>query len=339
MTPLNGLQGPRGSHAPRGRRRDTRGAALLLAMIILGLVATITAGMVWQQQRAVQVEGAERARAQSAWILRGALDWARLILREDQRSGRGRAHPFDSLDEPWATPLAEARLSTFLAADKDNNVDTGPEAFISGSIVDAQSFFNLRNLVDTAGKLVPAQVDALQRLADLAGAPSDTASRIAEGLQAAWVPQANAGAQGAPIRPATVADLVWLGIDEATIARLAPWVALLPVPSVVNANTAPREVLAAVIDGLDLGTAERLVQMRQRKPFETIDQLQAQLPESKKADPARVGVGTSWFRVVGQLRLEDRVLAEVSLLQRDGDRVTVWRSERQSGIAAPPGAR
>ena len=83
--------------------------------------------MVWQQWRAVQVEAAERARVQSAWILTGALDWARLILREDARS-----RPADRLDEPWAVPLAEARLSTFLAADKDNT-DDAPEAFLSGS--------------------------------------------------------------------------------------------------------------------------------------------------------------------------------------------------------------
>jgi len=108
--------------------RAQRGAALLLAMIIVVLVVTATAGMVWQQSRAISIEAAERARAQAAWILAGALDWARLILREDARSGRA-----TSLNEPWATPLAEARLSTFLAADASNNADTGPEAFLAGT--------------------------------------------------------------------------------------------------------------------------------------------------------------------------------------------------------------
>ena len=69
-------------------KRRERGAALLTAMIIVTLVATLTASMVWQQWRAVQVEAAERARGQSAWILSGALDWARLILKEDARSLR-----------------------------------------------------------------------------------------------------------------------------------------------------------------------------------------------------------------------------------------------------------
>ena len=87
-------------------------------MIIVALVATLAASMVWQQWRAIQVEAAERARTQSAWILAGALDWARLILREDAQDGRHDGTSVDHLGEPWAVPLAEARLSTFLAADK-----------------------------------------------------------------------------------------------------------------------------------------------------------------------------------------------------------------------------
>ena len=59
-------------------------------MIIVALVATLASSMVWQQWRAIQVEAAERARTQSAWVLSGALDWARLILREDAQDRRHR---------------------------------------------------------------------------------------------------------------------------------------------------------------------------------------------------------------------------------------------------------
>ncbi|MBX3600054.1 MAG: type II secretion system minor pseudopilin GspK [Rubrivivax sp.] len=316
--------------------RVQRGSALLLAMIILAVVATLSAGMVWQQRRAVEVEAAERARVQAAWILAGALDWARLILREDLRDSRRSRRPVDSLDEPWATPLAEARLSTFLAADRDNNADGGPEAFLSGAIVDAQSRFNLRGLVDGAGVVVPVQLAAFDRLASLAGLPTGLAERIADGLAQAQRPAATgnpADAAATPLRPARLADLAWLGVDAETIARLAPWAELLPVPTPVNANTAPREVLVAAIDGLDLGSAERLVQRRQREPFASMEQLQAELPEGVSADPARVGVASAHFEVAGRLRLEDRVLEEVSLLQRrpgERDDVVVLRRERRS---------
>ena len=315
------------------KRKRQGGAALLLAMVIVSLVTTVAAGMVWMQTRAVQVEAAERARAQAAWILTGALDWARLILREDERGGRQRGKAFDSLDEPWATPLAEARLSTFLATDKDNNADGGPEAFISGSIVDAQSRYNLRNLINAAGTVQPEQTKALQRLADLAGAPGDTAARIGDALSKAIAPTGDEGAAGSPLKPAQLADLAWLGIEAATLQRLAPWVELLPVSTPVNANTAPREVLVAAIDGLDMGSAERLVQARARKPFESLADIQAQLSADVKLEGSRVGVGSNWFEVSGRLRLEERVLEERSLVQREANAVIVRRRERHSFAA------
>lgn len=307
-----------------------RGAAILLAVVIVALVTGIAAGMVWLQSRAVQVEAAERARAQAAWVLSGALDWARLILREDQRGSRATG-AVDSLDEPWAQALEEARLSTFLAADKDNNADGGPEAFISGAISDAQARFNLRGLVDGAGKPVPAQLAGLQRLANAAGAPGDAAGRIADALARALAPPQPGGAPAAvPLRPSRVADLAWAGIDRATLARLAPFVELLPLATPVNVNTAPREVLLAAIDNLDLGSAERIVSQRARQPLRNLDELRVLLPPNTAVDASRVAVNSSWFEVRGRLRLEGRVLEERSLLQRDGDRVQVRRRERIS---------
>ena len=100
-------------------------------MLTVTLVATLAASAMWQQWRAVEVETAERGRVQSAWILVGALDWSRLILASDGRAGGP-----DHLAEPWAIPLQEARLSTFLAADRnvaqvdDASTDT-TEAFLS----------------------------------------------------------------------------------------------------------------------------------------------------------------------------------------------------------------
>jgi general secretion pathway protein K len=316
-------------------------------MLILTLVATLAGAMVWQQRRALQVEGAERARAQAVLILSGALDWARLILREDLRSGGGGGAgrpPVDSLNEPWATPLAEARLSTFLAADKDNNTDGGPDAFLSGDIVDAQSRWNLRNLFDPAGKVVAAELAALDALCNQANVPAGTAQRIADGLRGAWVtanqsPDGSSGGLDALLPPSRLADLAWLGLQPAVIERLAPWVDVLPVATPVNVNTAPREVLAATIKGLDLGSAERLVQARLRKPFETVDDIRAQLAPGQLQDTSRVSVGSSWFLVSGRLRLDDRVLEERSLLERRGSEVLVVRRERLSlsaGAGAPP---
>jgi general secretion pathway protein K len=303
-----------------------RGAALLVALIIVTLVVTLAASMVWQQWRAVQVEAAERARMQSSWILQGALDWARLILREDARSGRPTA-----LTEPWATPLAEARLSTFLAADKNASSDDGPDAFLSGAITDAQARYNLTSLLDAGGKVVPAEVDALERLCQTVGVSSDVAGRIAVGLRDAQGGAGQASAT-APLRPRSLAQLTWLGIDASTVAALEPYVTLLPVRTPVNANTASREVLAAVIKGLDLATAERLVQLRQRDPFKTLAAVEAQIPGLGPLNGQQVSVVSSFFEVRGRLRLDDRVLEQRSLVERRGLDMLVLMREQVSTV-------
>ena len=293
-------------------QRSQSGAALLTAMIIVTLIATLAASMVWQQWRAVQVEAAERARTQSTWILSGALDWARLILREDQRNDQRKGRVTD-LTEPWAVPLAEARLSTFLAADKDNNTDDGGvEAFLSGSISDAQGRYNLNNLIDQ-NKIVTSEVDVLRALCSTLGIDTGVADRIAKGLL-----DANAGTTAnAPLLPKMVSQLTWFGVDAASVAALEPYVVLLQsgIATPVNINTAPREVLSAVIKGNDVATSERILQVRQRTPFKSIEDFKKQFP-TLDTTSAKLDVGSDWFEVRGRLRLADRILEERSLVQR-----------------------
>ncbi len=300
------------------RRRSQRGAALLVAMLVLTLVATLASGMVWQQWRAAEVEAAERDREQAGWILLGAQDWARLILREDARSGKP-----TSLTEPWATPLAEARLSTFLAVDQAQ-ADDAPDAFLSGRIVDAQSRYNLRNLI-VDGKVSPDELAILGRLCQTAGLEPDLADTIASQWQAA-----EAGGDQAPLPPAQFDDLAWFGLPPLALERLRPLLVVLPVATGVNVNTAPPEVLASVIPNLDLGGADRLVQQRQRQPFANLEEVRKALGLDKPLPPRDLGVLSSFFEVQGRLRLDNRVIESTSLVERRNglEVVTLARSVR-----------
>lgn len=320
-------------------RLAQRGAALLTAMIIVTLIAGLAAGMVWQQYRAVQIEAADRARAQSTWILQGALDWARLILLEDARQNRQK--PVDHLGEPWAVPLAEARLSTFLAADRTAATDDeGPEAFLSGNIEDAQSHYNLRALV--GGPQVPAlEQRVLERLCSQVNAPPGTAAVIINGLRAAFPAAASAASAPAggetvsdsgPLQPAGIDQLNWLGLDSDTIARLQPYVVLLPKATPVNLNTAPREVIAALFDGVDLASAERLVQGRKARPLQNTDEAKSYLPAGVDLGSGRASVDSSFFVVTGRLRLDERQLEQRSLIERQGLSMVVLGRERISQL-------
>ena len=319
-------------------RRRQSGAALLIAMLVVTLVSTLAASMVWQQWRAVQVEAAERSRAQSTLILAGALDWARLLLREDARAGGS-----DRIGEPWSVPLEEVRISTFLAADVEHT-DDAPEAFLSGRIVDAQSRYNLSNLV-AAGEVVPAELAVLQRLFALLGVAADEADRIAAGLRAATSapqsaapasrPTAAVAAAERPLAPLRLDQLAWLGVAETTLQRIAPHVVLLPRPTPVNLNTASREVIAAAIEGLDLAGGERLVQLRQRTPFSSLADARQQLGPNFVLTEQRVGTSSSYFEVSGRLRLVDRLLEQTSLVERRQLEVLTIATDLHPRSAAP----
>ena len=324
----------------RRHRRPARehGAALLAAMLTVTLVATFAAAALWQQWRAVEVETAERARQQSAWILVGALDWSRLILREDGITGGA-----DHLAEPWAVPLQEARLSTFLAADRntvqvdDASTDT-TEAFLSGQITDLQARLNLTNLID-GDKVNTSALRQFSRLFQRLGLPQQQLDLLVQGLLAA---KAGKGTDGnAPLAPPSMAQLGWLGVPPDTLAVLTPHVTLLPARTPVNLNTADVDVLSAVIDGLDMAGAQKLLQLRQARHFRGLTDVTDQMGTQLTLNPDDHAIASRYFEVRGRLRLGASMVDERSLVYRQGSTVTtLWRErgafDRGTATAATP---
>ncbi len=323
------------------KRQRQHGAAILMAMLTVVLVATLSAGMLWQQWRGVELEAAQRTRVQSAWILVGALDWARLILREDARQGGA-----DHLAEPWAVPLAASRLSTFLAAERGqalvaDDTDPGQEAFLSGHMQDLQARLNVTNLLAN-GKLHEPSLVAWERLFNHLNLPATELTHMTRNLlrahSAAQHPSGPDKADPqAPLMPQTVADLAWLGLSPATLQVIAPFVTLLPERTPVNLNTAAPAVLLASVTGLNLAQARQWVQARATQPFDTLADAQQRLPASARPlDPAQHAVATRFFSITGQLRVGASTLQERSEVQRDGLQIKVLRRQRELLDAPAP---
>ncbi len=311
-------------HPQRHPPRRPRGAALLMALVIVALIATAAASAVWQQWRVVQVEAGERERTQSDWLLDGALAWAQQVLDDDARGGGA-----DHLGEPWALPLAEVRVSSWLSA---GPAEGAAPAFISGRISDLQARYNLRNLVH--GSTVQSdELERLEQLCEAVGVDRMWAGRLATAINAALVRAATRTSFDAPLLPLSVAQLDWLGIDAASARRLAPHVVLLPVRTPVNVNTASAEVLGLAIGGLDRAAAAHLLALRERRPFQSLQQVEQALPELAPLDARQVAVSSDYFEVLGQLRVADHVTEQRALVMRRAGRATlVWR-ERSTGVA------
>jgi general secretion pathway protein K len=314
-----------------------RGAALLAAMLTVTLVATFAAAALWQQWRTTEVEAAERTRVQSAWILTGALDWARLLLREDGRS----AERVDHLGEPWAVPLMDARLSSFLAADSNATAESGPEvleAFLSGQIIDMQSLLNVNLLLDRERKPSKNGMRSFLRLFELLGLPPAQLDTLVENLRFATdISTENRSGSAAPLLPQKMEELVWLGLPPSTVAALQPYVTVLPrsdtFSTFVNLNTAAPEVIYASVDGLSMADAQRLVALRERTPFKGVPEAQQAIGFSETMTNFDVAVQSNYFEVRARLRLDQLVVEERSLLLRAGTTVTTLQRER--GIADP----
>jgi general secretion pathway protein K len=323
-----------------------RGAALLTAMLTVTLVATFAAAALWQTWRSVEIEAAERSRAQVQWVLNGALDWARLILQEDARNGA-----VDHLSEPWALPLQEARLSSFLALDS-NNTDDAMDAFLSGQISDEQALLNVRNLVQD-GKPYPPSVQAFGRLFAMLKLPMAQLNLLIDGLvdSDAATPASGTGSnqpasatsltdtgQGstasAPLKPHRLEQLIWLGLPMASVQALRPYATLLPGPTPLNLNTASAEVLHAALPDTDLPRAQQLVHTRAASAYRSVPDALLAMGQlegvAAQVDAKDFSVGSRFFAVRGRLRLGESAVQEVSVVEREGATVSVVWRQRES---------
>lgn len=296
----------------------SRGMAMITALLIVALIATLAATTLWQQWRSLQVESAERQRQQSLWLLGGALDWARLVLREDARSGN-----LDHLAEPWALPLQEARLSSFLASStegvSEEDMGMAQRVFLSGQISDLQARLNVFNLIQ-GDQVSAGDMAAFERLFELLGLPRDALDRLVRQLLAS-------GRAGSHVlMPQRVSQLTWLGLTPVQLARLDTFITWLPSRTAVNLNTAAAEVLHASVPGLRLADAQRAVQQRNGQHWQTLEEAGKALGDSGKLLTSNAHqLASNYFEVIGRVRLDSTTLVERSVIQRDDNQRILWR--------------
>ena len=295
-------------------RRAERGAAVVMAMLTVAVAATLVAGAFWRQEVLLQRVENELSFAQTQWLMRGAIDWARVILAEDARTSR-----VDHLGEPWALQIADTRLDD----------SSGSAAYLTGGMQDAQAKYNLRNLVGADG-IGPAELDTLRRLLALAQVPEVLADPIAQRVQSS-VPGAtfeDDGPRPLPLR--TLDDLLSVPqIRAQHVQALDAYLTVLPRPTPVNANTASAQVLAGVIAGLSLPDARRLVASRDRAYFNDLPDVLSRIPGQPLQTAAnQLATATQFFLMEGQVtRRRARLHAQALLMRAGTGTQVVWVRE------------
>lgn len=293
-----------------------------MVLLIVALATSLAAFMALQQdlwQR--QVEN-QFNWGQARKIATAGTDWARAVLADDAAS-----NTYDHAGEMWAQQIAPIP------------VENGE---LMGAIEDQQGLFNLNNLV-RGGTTSNADKARFQRLLALLNLPPELASSLADWMDTDSDPQYPGGAEDAyylslprPYRAANrpLAELGELlnvkGYDAQTVERLRPYVTALPVPTAINVNFAPPEVMAAVLDNLSLQDARMLAQQRIGRPFKSVDEFIERLPAGKgQAADGVITVSSQFFLAKGYANFGRSQVRMQTLLQRTGGWPTVVRESLQ----------
>ncbi len=305
------------------RLRFQRGVAVVTALLIVLLATAVVAGLHVRESVTVRSVENRLALSQTRWIERAALDWAKVILRSDARGG-----VVDHLGEPWAVPVADTQLDETVTGGAQIG-DARRPAMLAGQILDAQARFNLTAMVQ-GGQVAQAQLAAFRRLLSLLDQPESLADTVLSRLIAS-MPRTLEGKTVPPTQLALLRldDLRTVpGFDAAVIEALRPFVVILPEPTLVNVNTAPPEVLAALIPDVELGSARRFVARRERTYFRTLDEA-GQAFDGQPVLPANLlAVGSRFFLVRGMVRFDRVETSTETLISRQSDRIDILWQQR-----------
>jgi len=294
-----------------------RGAAIILAMLIAALAAAVAATVFADQQRWSRTVEHRRDQVQAQALAMAGLQWAVQILDDDaRRSG------IDHLGEPWALTLPPIPLD-------------GGE--IRGTIVDAQGRLNI-NALGAADGSAEQERARMARLFGQTGMPSaalatmadwidaDAATREAGAEDAFYLAQpVSRLAANAPVL--RVAELgVVKGVPPPALAAVMHFLSALPAGTPVNVNTAPREVLGAIVDNLAGERGDALIADRARKPFTTVAEFRARLPDGAAlASDVALSVRSDYFYVTIEARQGATQSRARALLRRgSGKPAIVW---------------
>jgi general secretion pathway protein K len=299
--------------------------AVVTALLLTTLAITIVASLFWQQQVQVRSIENQRLQLQKQWILLGAIDWARLILREDARNSG-----VDYKGEPWSTPLAETRLDSYVDDGRSTDVGDVNDATLSGYITDAQARFNLTNLC-VNGTIVPAEVAVFARLLSSLQINPDLAMAAARlKASAQRKPDSSATSGSQPLDITQPDDLLAVsGFTPDMLAKIRDFVVALPRITPVNMNTASPEVMAATIDTLPLPDAIALAHSRDAAYFrDQSDLLQRLQGKSLSQASGEIAFASAYFIVNGKVRLSRATLDVQALIERLGSQTKViWIRE------------
>jgi general secretion pathway protein K len=240
-------------------QRASRGAALIIAMLLTALGAAVAAQLIAPLAGWIKRESTSRD-VQAAYTLAdAATSWSLTVLAGDARLSQT-----DHYGELWATKLPATQ------------VEGGT---IEGQMRDLQSRFNLNNLAPNGVKSA-ANIALAKALFSLAKVPPALVDTISDSIDRDDVTDSGQGERQAYGRVLNNAPLTgWFdvrelpGFTDAHLAALLVVVDILPEASPININTAEPALIALAFPQATSESLEKLVSQRAARPFNSVSEL------------------------------------------------------------------
>ena len=248
-------------------RNSQRGVALITAMLIFALLATLGANLAWEAYLDVRRTMTMLFHDEGSQAVFGAESWAMSLLLNDAEDSET-----DHFGEIWALEMP------VLPIESDTIIGV-----LQGDLQDLQGRFNVNNLVSRNGKADQEALDQFRRLLLAIDLDPQFADRAADWIDADQ-DAAFAGAEDGvysgmtpPYRTANqklmaVTELAALaGMDKATMDILLPHITALPGKTEINVNTATGPVLQSLSDDISAQVAESLMAEREESGFGNVE--------------------------------------------------------------------
>lgn len=286
---------------------NSRGVALITALLIVALIATLTYALEWNNALDLRRTVVMLNRDQAVQVALGAESWMQSILRQDLEDSDA-----DHLGEIWASDLPGLPID-------------GGELF--GAIEDLQGRFNVNNLIGHDGEVDQPSLQQFQRLL----IALDLDPRFA-GLTADWIDadQEAGFPDGAedpiytgmtpPYRTAnqllsSASEVAAIeGIDKASMDVLSAHIVALPGRTGINVNTATGPVLQSLDENLSESDIEGLLAEREGTGFVDIGKTFSPLVTPEVMN--QLEESTDFFRLKVTVRIDTVRIIYFSILER-----------------------
>ena len=247
------------------------GVALVTVLVIVAIVSAIAVDLSMKQQLWLSQAQNLKDRAQADWVVRGAQQYAALILDRDKRESQ-----VDDLNETWAHTLPPLQAEG---------------GKVSASILDLQGRFNLNSLYRN-GKYNPEYGAVFRRLLVNSGIDANVQDALLDwmdndnqarslGAEDSYYQNLIPGYRAANQPMQSARELLLIkGFTTDVVNKLDTVVVALPESTAININTAPVEVLAALFDNMPVAVAKQIIEYRQAHPFHDISELKKAIPGS-----------------------------------------------------------